>query len=44
VFHPVLAGVDVARAVSAVVVTAIVASLWPAARAARLEPAQALRE
>jgi ABC-type lipoprotein release transport system permease subunit len=44
VFHPVLAGTDVTRAVSAVVVTAILASLWPAARAARLEPAQALRE
>jgi ABC-type antimicrobial peptide transport system permease subunit len=44
VFHPVLAGIDVTRAVSAVLVTAVVASLWPAARAARLEPARALRE
>ena len=33
-----------AGAVGAVMVTALVASLWPAARAARLQPARTLRE
>ena len=42
--YPTLAVVDVVRVVVAAVVTALLASLWPAARAARLEPARALRE
>jgi ABC-type lipoprotein release transport system permease subunit len=41
--HPTLAPVDVVRAVAAVVLTALAASAWPAARAARLPPAEALR-
>jgi ABC-type lipoprotein release transport system permease subunit len=41
--HPALAPVDVVRAVAAVVLTALAASAWPAARAARLQPAEALR-
>ena len=44
VLHPTLAAADVVRAVAAVVVTAILAALWPALRAARLQPARALRE
>jgi len=42
--YPSLAAEDVLRAVAAVMVTSIVASVWPALRAARLQPAQALRE
>jgi len=42
--YPSLAPVDVARAVGGVVVTSLLASLWPAWRAARLQPARALRE
>jgi ABC-type lipoprotein release transport system permease subunit len=42
--HPTLAAVDVVRVVAAVVLTSLVASLWPALRAARLEPTRALRE
>jgi len=42
--YPRLALVDVTRVVVAVMVTSIVASAWPAARAARLHPARALRE
>ncbi len=42
--YPRLAPVDVARAVVAVMVTSVVASAWPAARAARLQPSQALRD
>jgi len=42
--YPRLEWIDVARVVTAVMATAIVASLWPAARAARLQPARALRE
>ncbi len=42
--HPTLAAEDVLRAVAAVIVTSILASAWPALRAARLQPAQALRE
>ncbi len=41
--YPNLVFADVARAVAAVVITSLVASAWPAARAARLQPAQALR-
>ena len=44
VLHPTLAAVDVVRVVVAVVVTSVVASAWPALRAARLEPTRALRE
>jgi ABC-type lipoprotein release transport system permease subunit len=44
VIHPRLASIDIIRAVLAVMVTAIVASAWPALRAARLQPARALRE
>jgi ABC-type lipoprotein release transport system permease subunit len=41
--YPTLAFVDVARVVVAVVLTAVAAAAWPAARAARLQPAAALR-
>jgi putative ABC transport system permease protein len=41
---PTLAVVDVMRVVAAVVVTSLVASAWPAVRAARLQPARALRD
>jgi putative ABC transport system permease protein len=41
--HPTLAAVDVARVALAVVGTSLLASAWPALRAARLAPAQALR-
>ena len=44
IIHPRLAPIDIVRAVLAVMVTAIVASVWPALRAARLQPARALRE
>ncbi len=44
VFYPRLDMADVLAAVAAVLVTAIAASAWPAARAARLEPADALRD
>jgi ABC-type lipoprotein release transport system permease subunit len=43
-FYPSLAVVDVAQVVAAAIVTSLVASVWPAVRAARLQPAQALRE
>jgi ABC-type lipoprotein release transport system permease subunit len=42
--YPSLAFIDVARTVTAVVVTSLLAAAWPAARASRLQPAQALRE
>lgn len=42
--YPRLYPVDVLRTVAAVVVTSLLASAWPAARAARLQPTQALRE
>jgi ABC-type lipoprotein release transport system permease subunit len=42
--YPRLAAIDIVRVVVAVVVTSIVASAWPAARAARLQPARALRD
>lgn len=41
---PTLAAIDVARVVGAVVVTSLGASAWPALKAARLEPARALRD
>ncbi len=44
VLHPTLAAVDVIRVVAAVVLTSFLASAWPALRAARLQPTQALRE
>jgi ABC-type lipoprotein release transport system permease subunit len=42
--YPTLYPVDVLRTVAAVVLTSLLASAWPAARAARLQPTQALRE
>ena len=42
--YPRLALIDVVRVVVAVMITAILASAWPAARAARLQPVRALRE
>jgi putative ABC transport system permease protein len=42
--YPRLAWIDIARAVFAVMGTSIVASAWPAARAARLQPVRALRD
>jgi len=42
--YPRLEWIDIARAVVAVMVTSVIASLWPAARAARLQPARALRD
>ncbi|MFI5178706.1 MAG: ABC transporter permease [Vicinamibacterales bacterium] len=44
IIRPRLASIDIVRVVGAVMVTAIVASAWPALRAARLQPARALRE
>lgn len=41
--YPKLGTTDVVRVVIAVIVTSIVASMWPAIRAARLQPVQALR-
>lgn len=43
-FYPTLTPWDVGRTILAVVVTSLIASAWPAFRAARLEPARALRE
>lgn len=43
VLHPRLALVDVLRGAGAVLATALLASAWPASRAARLEPSRALR-
>jgi len=42
-FYPSLAVADVVRAVAAVGLTSLVASVWPAARASRLQPVRALR-
>jgi putative ABC transport system permease protein len=42
-FYPTLLASDVMRAVGAVLITSIVASLWPAMRAGRLQPVRALR-
>jgi ABC-type antimicrobial peptide transport system permease subunit len=41
--YPSLAPIDIARAAGAVVITSLVAALWPALRAARLQPARAMR-
>lgn len=41
---PRLTWIDITRALAAVVMTSIVAAAWPAARAARLQPARALRD
>ena len=35
---------DVARVVAAVMITSLAASVWPAMKAARLQPAAALRD
>lgn len=43
-FYPRLAVTDVVRTTAAVVATSLLASLWPAFRAARLQPAKALRD
>lgn len=42
--YPRLEWIDITRVVVAVVITAIVAAIWPAIRAARLQPARALRD
>ncbi len=42
--YPRLELIDVVRAVGAVMLTSLLASAWPAIRAARLQPARALRE
>jgi ABC-type lipoprotein release transport system permease subunit len=41
--YPSLAVIDVLRVVGAVVITSLAASAWPALKAARLQPARALR-
>ena len=41
--HPTLGAIDIVRVVVAVVATSLVASAWPAIRAARLQPVEALR-
>ena len=42
-FYPTLTLVDVARGIVAVCVTSLLAATWPALRASRLQPVQALR-
>jgi ABC-type lipoprotein release transport system permease subunit len=42
-FYPALSAVDVARAIAAVCITSLLAATWPALRASRLQPVQALR-
>jgi putative ABC transport system permease protein len=44
IIYPRLAAIDIVRVVMAVMVTSVAASAWPAVRAARLQPARALRE
>jgi ABC-type lipoprotein release transport system permease subunit len=44
IIRPRLASIDIVRVVIAVMLTSIIASAWPALRAARLQPARALRE
>jgi ABC-type lipoprotein release transport system permease subunit len=44
VFYPDLAAIDIIRVVSAVVITSLLACIWPAVRSARLQPARALRD
>lgn len=41
--YPTLGAVDIVRTVAAVVITSLAASAWPAMRAARLQPVEALR-
>jgi len=43
-FYPSLTAADVWRTILAVLLTSLLASAWPAARAARLEPATALKD
>ena len=42
-FYPTLSVADVASAIAAVCVTSLLAATWPALRASRLQPVQALR-
>lgn len=42
--YPKLAAIDVVRVLAGVLVVSVLAAAWPAARAARLQPARALRE
>ena len=42
-FYPTLSVVDVARTIAAVGLTSLLAATWPALRASRLQPVQALR-
>jgi ABC-type lipoprotein release transport system permease subunit len=42
-FYPTLGVLDAVRAIAAVCVTSLVAATWPALRASRLQPVQALR-
>ena len=42
-FYPTLSVVDVARAIAAVCGTSLLAAIWPALRASRLQPVNALR-
>jgi ABC-type lipoprotein release transport system permease subunit len=42
-FYPALSAVDITRAIGAVCVTSLLAATWPALRASRLQPVQALR-
>jgi ABC-type lipoprotein release transport system permease subunit len=41
--YPTLAAIDFVRVIGAVVMTSVAASVWPALRVARLQPARALR-
>jgi putative ABC transport system permease protein len=43
-FYPNLAAIDIVRVVVAVVITSLLACIWPAIRSARLQPARALRD
>jgi putative ABC transport system permease protein len=42
-FYPTLGVVDVVRTIAAVCLTSLIAATWPALRASRLQPVQALR-
>ncbi len=42
-FHPTLTVIDVVRPFAAVCLTSLLASIWPAVRASRLQPVQSLR-
>lgn len=41
--YPTLGAIDIVRTVGAVIITSLAASAWPAMRAARLQPVEALR-